>query len=298
MHVLAADGALSQNIATEDFRLPNCKFIFDKWHLFDSVLPLRFGQHHYKLVEPYLKKMACSESKISFDDAYNEATKVLRNQFQRNLNAEEQLTAFFNDKDCYANYTLSRHKGTMGRNGSSISESNHSSVKTNLNDGDKFSNECCESPMTVVKDLILRETKHVNEWNQLLCNHRIKFDTEMLSYDVSTHGALKKAADALCLNSHLRFKDRLLRLPEHRCDVVNLNHSKVTSIKYVNAAQRNFHRESVNEPFRCDDCKTSMSFMEQCEHSLVANGELFVLEKFGKQHMQRLRVEGSYFPEF
>ena len=31
---------------------------------------------------------------------------------------------------------------------------------------------------------------------------------------------------------------------------------------------------------------------------MVANGELFVLEQFGKQHMQRLRVEGSYLPEF
>ena len=101
--------------------------------------------------------MAHSESQTSFHDAYSNATKVSRNQIQRNLNAEEKLTAFFEDKDCYANYILSRHKGTMGRNGLSISESNHSSVKTNLNDGEKISNECCKSPMTVVKDLILRE---------------------------------------------------------------------------------------------------------------------------------------------
>ena len=30
---------------------------------------------------------------------------------------------------------------------------------------------------------------------------------------------------------------------------------------------------------------------------MVANGELFVLEQFGKQHMQRRRVDESYLPE-
>ena len=37
--------------------------------------------------------------------------------------------------------------------GSSISESNHSSVLVHLNEGDKYGNSYCEKPHTLVKDL-------------------------------------------------------------------------------------------------------------------------------------------------
>ena len=57
---------------------------------------------------------------------------------------------------------LSKDKGAMGRNGPS--------VKTHSNDGDQISNQYCDYPLSVAKDLMLRETKHVNEWNRLLCN--------------------------------------------------------------------------------------------------------------------------------
>ena len=41
-------------------------------------------------------------------------------------------------------------KGTKGCHGSSISESNHSSVLVHLNEGDKFGNSYCEKPHAVL----------------------------------------------------------------------------------------------------------------------------------------------------
>ena len=85
---------------------------------------------------------------------------------------EYKLKDFSEEKPCYANCMLLKCKCPMGMNGSSISESNHSSVETHLNDRDTFSNQNCKSPLSVAKDSMLRETKNANEWNQLLCNQK------------------------------------------------------------------------------------------------------------------------------
>ena len=100
--------------------------------------------------------MAHSKSEHSLDTTWNEAMKLLRNQFQLKLYVEVKLKEFSKEKRCYANCMLSKQKGAMDRNGSSISESNQSSVKSHLNDGDVFSNQCRESPLSIVKDLTLR----------------------------------------------------------------------------------------------------------------------------------------------
>ena len=51
--MLAADGAVNQKIVREKFHLPNAHFMVDQWHLFDSVLPKRFGDVHFNSINPF-----------------------------------------------------------------------------------------------------------------------------------------------------------------------------------------------------------------------------------------------------
>ena len=49
-----------------------------------------------------------------------------------------------------------------------MAEQNHSSVLINLNDGIRGINEYCEQPMTLVKDLHIRQNVHVKKWDRQL----------------------------------------------------------------------------------------------------------------------------------
>ena len=59
----------------------------------------------------------------------------------------------------YANHVLKYIKGSIGLNGSSISESKHYSVLSNLNQGEKRFNTYCETPIVLVKDLFVKQSK-------------------------------------------------------------------------------------------------------------------------------------------
>ena len=85
--------------------------------------------------------MCYSKTEAQFEQAYTKAMTILQKKSSRNENLEEQLRKFHNEKDMYASYILSKKRGTRGCHGSSISESNHSSVLVHLNNGDKFGNK-------------------------------------------------------------------------------------------------------------------------------------------------------------
>ena len=87
---------------------------------------------------------------------------ILQERHAHNENMEEQLRKFYNEKNMYASYILSKKRGTRGCHGSSISESNRSSVLLHLNEGDKFGNSYCKTTHTLVKDLFFRQKKHIN----------------------------------------------------------------------------------------------------------------------------------------
>ena len=79
IYVLAADGAIDQDIVTNNFQLPNCHFMADQWHLFDSVLPNRFGDVYFQLIKVYLKQMCNAKSESEHTVAFNNAMNILQN---------------------------------------------------------------------------------------------------------------------------------------------------------------------------------------------------------------------------
>ena len=116
----------------------------DTWHLFDSILPKRFGVDTFNCIKSYLQSMCYCKTEAQFEQAYDKALQILQSKPNRNEHLEEQLRKFHNEKDMYASYILSKKRGTKGCHGSSISEANHSSVLVHLNDGDKHGNSYCE----------------------------------------------------------------------------------------------------------------------------------------------------------
>ena len=93
--------------------------------------------------------------------------------------------------------------GSKGRHGSSLAESNHSSVLIFLNNGERQLSVYKENPNTLVKDLFQRQAVHINKFNPELYNQEIRLDTEKQRFNSSTHKAL---VSALISEAAFRFR--------------------------------------------------------------------------------------------
>lgn len=292
--VLTADGAVNQNIVTHDFLLPNAHFMADQWHMFDSVLPKRFGDVHFQSIKDELRKMCNAKSEEEHTRTFNAAMSVLQSRLNRTEKPEDELIKCRNERSSYAHYILSTVKGSKGRHGSSLAESNHSSVLIFLNDGERQLSVYKENPHTLVKDLFQRQAVHINKFNQELYNQKIRLDTEKQRFNGSTHKALVSAIDCLCLNSYEKFKSRVSRLSEYEMVEISDNHRVVKSKKYVSATPKHCYRSGNDGHFSCQSCEGSIAFQEQCEHSLMSNDEIFIESHFENRHLRRDVCHGSY----
>jgi hypothetical protein len=156
----------------------------------------------YYLIEGHLREMCNATSEDVFEIAFSKAMAMLQNVVNRNGKAEDELKSFKEEKATYASYILCKKRGTRGKHGSSLAESNHSSVLVFLNDGEKKNNTYCEKPHTLVKDLFQRQKCHINKWNEVLYNDSLKMHIEENSFNASTPPALVSANSCLSLLSY------------------------------------------------------------------------------------------------
>ena len=94
-----------------------------------------------------------------------------------------------------------KSKLKKGKHRYSCSESNHSSVLVNLNDGENSENMHSEEPMTLVKDLFARQDKIVNMCNNYLFNQRMKLKNKLLMIELdngSMNQCLINAVKTIC----------------------------------------------------------------------------------------------------
>ena len=92
----------------------------------------------------------------------------------------DKLDSFLEKKDACDDHVLKAIKGRRGKNSSSRSESNHSSVLVKFNDREKIENARREEPITLVKCLFMREDKLDSKCNDCPCNQSIKLKNELL----------------------------------------------------------------------------------------------------------------------
>ena len=117
--MIAADGFINQDCVTNKFGLPHATCMCDTWHLFDSILPKRFGVDTFSLIKSYLQSMCYSKTEAQFEQAFTNAMTILQEKPTRNENLEEQLGKLHNEKCMYASHILSKKRGTKGCHGSS-----------------------------------------------------------------------------------------------------------------------------------------------------------------------------------
>lgn len=292
IYVLTADGIITQDVVSINFSLPNCHFMADWHHLFES-LPKVFGPS-YTLISSKVREMVTATSSDKFEHAYTTAMEILTATASFNQQHVDTLIDFKSKKESYSSYILSKTKGTRGKHGSSLSESNHSSVLIHLNDGDKYKNNYCEEPMTLVKDLFLREQYLVNKFNSVLYGEKVKLETELhILRNENSEQCLIDAAGSLSLKSYQRFKMRVGRLNEYCCEFLEDDTANVSSKKFVTAPARLLHRGHTDGIYRCRSCEASISYEEMCEHELLANNMTFLPTLFAQWHFRRDSVKGT-----
>jgi hypothetical protein len=118
----------------------SCSLRCDMWHMMNEVWPKQnaFGSVHYDSVRHFLKGMLESRDKEYWENCYKSARREL--MFCRQTEMAQYLDNIHAKPSYYAGYYL--HTvigGSLGKNGDTTAEQNHSSVVSYLGDGGNFS---------------------------------------------------------------------------------------------------------------------------------------------------------------
>ena len=292
----SADGFLSQAFV-DKIGLTNATFVMDHYHLFHDVLPKKFGGY-FKGIEIFLRNMANAQSAEQCEENYYRALEHVKDHHKHNERDINNLTEFYNDRQCYSLYCLHRVKGLRGKRGSTAAESNHSSVLFHLNDGERVKNQYCEHPTTLFKDLIKRADEHITIGNEILNHEREMMVCEIrkLSAESSPdQNELLKACDALCYRSFLRFKEHWKQAQNYYLDKKNNQVSRIDN-EAMSMSPRCFFVNEKGQYSRCN-CRDAVQYQEQCVHEIVLHHFSFKIELFDKWHIRRNTISSSTLPD-
>ena len=262
-----------------------------------KILPNRFGKPVFLLIEMQLRKMANANTEDDCKKAFDDAVRILRTRSSNGHVSINILKDLYKERKSFSQYSIRNIPSSRGRRGSTCSESNHSSIIIHLNGGQRSVSEYTEHPATMFRDLLIRQSHHINKWNSELFNqgNMLKVETNRLIQKSPRSACLEKAADFLCLLSYYRFKDAYSRSKDyvsHESEDAEGNvECCVQSKRYDTAPPRVFKLQSDGLFSRCT-CHNRISFQEQCVHEIVAY-EGFVHCLFAAWHKRRNKVNCS-----
>ena len=127
--------------------------------------------------------MSYAKDEKAFMDIHSTTKAFINSSTNVNRKSLDNLQQFVNERHMFAQYCLDEMKGSRGRHGSAPSESNHSSVLVFLNDGDKYANAYIEAPHTLIKDLFIRQKRHINKWNKKLFTEDNEMNQEIFKLE-------------------------------------------------------------------------------------------------------------------
>ncbi|KAL7532704.1 hypothetical protein ACHAWF_004217 [Thalassiosira exigua] len=279
------------------FGFVNARYVTDRWHLLDSGLRNHFGKYCYELIKAHLKAMIFAPTEGSFEEAAQAARDLLRNQNSRRGDDEHSLEAFIGQKRTYAEHELRLIPVNRGLRGSAMSEQNHSSVLVHLNDGDKDHKLSSHHPISIIRDLLKRQNRHVKRTNALLFGYEqkmrvIRADLQSETQVESVRDLLH-AANELGFPSFARYKAARVKADtelskEFEFDPTTL--SNVIKIKSMTSPEA-IVREFRSEHDRCS-CHGRLAEEDMCEHGILAHGG-YRSDFFLPRHKHRSRVTGS-----
>ncbi len=296
VNIVAGDGFFDQEMIVE-MGFIKAQYITDRWHLLDSGLCKRFGKRAYELLQQHLKEMVNAPTEEKFEEVLSLAKERLQAEQPRDMQMEKNLEEFAKIRNTYAQYLIAQVPGNLNRHGSSISESNHSSVLVYVNDGNKTGNVFCEDANILIKELLQRQKKHSTEKNKVLFGDRQKMKSVVADLehrsptDDRTH--LLNAARELNLPTYQRFQSFYERESNYVAEDIVLDPARpdlVSTAVRSNVGEeppRVFH----NETSRCG-CGDQLAHEDMCVHEIVAHGG-YRREMFLPRHFVRHCVTGS-----
>jgi hypothetical protein len=125
IRLIYGDGKIVQSLLTQLDIDATCTLRGDKWHLLNKVWPDKFGSTHYPSIRKYLVTMLDSKNVEEWNGAANQA----RDELKSYPHLVSWIDEIHETPSYYAGYFLKcTLGGSLGKNGSSAAESNHSSI--------------------------------------------------------------------------------------------------------------------------------------------------------------------------
>ena len=247
--VVYSDGFLSSDLI-EHVGMTNAKHVLDLYHLRKVDWPNAFGQAIHSKIEKYLDGMAFANNETDFTKSYEEAKKHLSGT------RLEYLEKYGKRPESYSLYKVRSYPGNLGRQGSTHSEQNHSSVVSRIGPS------LLVEPHETVQLFMRRQGDLLKKTNDLLTNYFMAATgkTSAMSEDDPRKVPMSKLSSwgySLWLD----------------------NYRKSKHIANVNLASG-----------RCE-CVTRISYFCQCEHELFARS--FDISEWSVRWHQRQLLEPS-----
>ena len=293
--VVSGDGFFNQQLLLK-WGLINAKFIFDYWHLFDSIFRKRFpNEGFFTMLEGNLRLMVNAFNEDSFFEAYNNAKRQLQNMNRRNIKAEEVLDKIASEKEYYVRYMTRKIPGNRYRRGSVASEQNHASVRA-LVFGDDNNQRYMEHMHVMIRDLFTRQKRHINDFNKDIWGMINERNIHLAQINVDDESIISSILREAILQLNFRSFDKLFRnqvlesvnyTTSIFVDIHGIERIQVQRINSTKSPRVFNHREE-----RCS-CEFRVSHLLMCRHELSIH-KCFIIDKCDIQHHSRNQVTLSY----
>ena len=135
LRYIFADQGIGKNVLSKLKIDQTCTLRGDYYHLYTQVWPKAFGQNNFMQIKNFLKGMLESRTIKDWEESYKSA----RSHLLHLPHLAEKLDSLYELPSYYAGYFLEQNGGSIGMNGSSSAEQNHSSVCAYLGDGATWS---------------------------------------------------------------------------------------------------------------------------------------------------------------
>ena len=216
---------------------------------------------------------------------------TLESMENRNHDKKVQLDKFSKYQGTYAAYILVDNQGTRVYHGSACSEQNNSSLLVHLNDGHGRESRYWKDTHILVKDLLQREQKKVNKWNNLLHDQKMQIYVRMEKFNYITPQWTHDASTVLSAKIFNFWKycskDSWLSSGINFC----FKCQSQIQIPY-HCSNAKLLQEIPKLFFSCVLCEVSCAYEHPCVHYLATNGGKFFMIQFNIRHLIRDFVSG------
>jgi hypothetical protein len=256
-----ADCFLSQDVIVE-MGLTNAQFFWDHYHLYNQIWPKKMSPHVFGRVQTQLHSLLKAHSEAAFKAAFDS----ICSELGRESNAVRYLeTNYYSCPERFAKYAIDRVEFTMGREGSTASEQNHSSVSAFFDGGGKTHD------MHMQICMLLQRQGEINNGRNMAA-HKYRRQTSKSSNPAQA--VLSKH----CFENH--WTTALLEATHYA-----VTHSDADSVTVTRKGKSPTSGRNWCIGERCT-CVKRLPCGVQCVHEIVANDMRFVKTLFHPRHYQ------------